>query len=183
MNPKPKPIDQEPECPNPHAKGDFAQDRTLASRAGAKLGWRNRCPLESYFERGMLNGGHGTALNRFSAGELYRNRYKEVEPHGTDSTQVERVMSSHKGDYSILEKAEKAKWLLAVDSHMGRNDRQIIRQVCGDDRWPSEAIGDILGPTYRKATAPRFCEALDSLIEAMETVRRLGMKFSTVRTA
>lgn len=178
---QPKPI-PEPEMPTPHAKGDFVQDRALGANAGAKKGWRNRCPLESYYERGMLNGGREPALNRFAAGDEYRRRYKEVEPSGKDSTQVEKVMSSHRGDYSILDKAEKSKWLLAVDSHLGRNDRHIIRKVCGDDLWPSEVIGDICGPAYRKAIAPRFCEALDNLIYAMETVRRDGVKFNIGRS-
>jgi hypothetical protein len=63
-------------------------------------------------------------------------------------------------------------WLRAVDSGLGEEDRRIVRLVCGEGWFPSEAIRAAFGHDhYKFAIVPRFNEALDHLIEAIAKAR------------
>jgi hypothetical protein len=64
------------------------------------------------------------------------------------------------------------KRIIAVDCYLKKQDRAIIRHVCGEGWWPSVAVRDACGEHYDKAVVPRFCEALDNLIEAIDAARR-----------
>ena len=68
--------------------------------------------------------------------------------------------------------ADATKRIIAIDSHLKEQVRAIIRRVCGEGWWPSEAVREACGEHYDKAIVPRFCEALDNLIEAIEAARR-----------
>jgi hypothetical protein len=59
-------------------------------------------------------------------------------------------------------------WLRAVESGLGEEDRRIVRLVCGEGWFPSEAVRAAFGHNhYKYAVVPRFNEALDHLIEAI----------------
>lgn len=46
--------------------------------------------------------------------------------------------------------------------------------VCGENYRLSEAVLSACGKSYSRSVMPRFREALDALIEAVETIRREG---------
>ena len=60
--------------------------------------------------------------------------------------------------------------LAAIDARLGERDRRIVRMVCGEGFWPSEAIRAVCAD-YKHTIAARFREALDALVEAFEMGR------------
>lgn len=187
MTPKPLPQDQEekPEGPADLSKGDYVQDRPLATRAGAKMGWRHRAPIEKAFEEGQLKWpGRAFAAQRLEAGLDYARATRKAQKKTRDSTQnLDRVMGEMHDDVSILESGRAGRWVASVDSHLSHNDRQIVRRVCGLEEKPSEVIPSVCGAGMSKSVAARFCEALDNLIDAMETVKREPGRFNLSREA
>ena len=62
--------------------------------------------------------------------------------------------------------------LIMVESRMSERDRGIVRLVCGEGFWPSEAVRQICGPDYKHVIPARLREALDGLVEAFAERRR-----------
>ena len=60
-----------------------------------------------------------------------------------------------------------------LDYHydMSPRDRQIVRLVCGEGFFPSEAVRQVCAD-YKHTIPARLREALDGLVEAMEAARR-----------
>ncbi len=70
-------------------------------------------------------------------------------------------------------KADAMAKLAAIDAGLTPRDRRIVRHVCGEGWWPSEAVREACGHAhYANAVTPRFIEALDSLIEAIAAAKR-----------
>lgn len=176
----PKP--QEPEAPA-RVTDMHTQDRALRGHAGEKLGWTKLSPFEKAHRKGQLvdrwkcKDKDSTeqqaviAVNRYQAGKHFTEAWKMAEatwPSGSDLNRV-RVVGI---PGSFCDHAIDAKNLLrSIEAHMGRRDWMIIRRVCGEDYAIGETVAS-LSPAYGDSTLARFREALDSLIEAMETVRR-----------
>ena len=168
----------EPDSP-PSLRAGHVQDRILSPVAGAKKGWRNEheSALAAYYARGLLTGGDGrvTASMRLEAGEEYRRLYELLERSGKDSTQ--RLLSGVGGGEAFtIAQADASTKLVSINSHIGANDRTILRRVCYENYWPSVVIRD-LDPGYRDAIVPRFREALDALILAVHEAKKSGWKF------
>jgi hypothetical protein len=90
---------------------------------------------------------------------------------GRDSTDINLVSGG--AALSLTQAMAGAiKRIIVVDSHLKKQDRAIVRRVCGEGLWPSKAVREACGEHYDKATLPRFCEAPDNLIEAIEAARR-----------
>lgn len=60
--------------------------------------------------------------------------------------------------------------LKRIEDRMGKNDAKLVRMVCDEGFWPSEAVRSI-DPGYRDATVPRFREAMDALVVAFDPTR------------
>jgi hypothetical protein len=138
--------------------------------------WRNvgEHPLTYIFEKGQLARGSArySADDRYAAGNLYRALCETVARSGRDCLDLELV--SRPTGFQISEAKANAMQILArVDRRLKPLDRKIVRQVCGDGRWPSEVVRGACGHNfYQKVALPRFIEALDELIDAMRAARR-----------
>jgi hypothetical protein len=168
----------------PVIAGDHVQNRAfvieIADRAGqAKRviapgkGWRRLSPLEQAFLRGQLAGGAARhdARARFEAGKRYGEMFALAQSSGRDSTDLDRISKSGGGASLSDSQASAIRRLIAVDSRMSANDRAIVRLVCGEGFFPSEAVRQVCAD-YRHTIPARLREALDGLVEAMESARR-----------
>ena len=149
--------------------------RNISARAGAKKAWRNDAehPLSLAYAKGQLIRGNErhSSQQRFEAGDEYRLLFETMHRSGRDSTDI-NLVSGGTALSLTQAMADAIKRIIAIDSHLKKQDRAIVRRVCGEGWWPSEAVREACGEHYDKATVPRFCEALDNLIEAIEAARR-----------
>jgi hypothetical protein len=152
---------------------DHVRDRALSANAGAQKAWRRLSPLEAAFERGQLGGGSPLydAQRRLQAGVDYVRLFALAQSSGRDSTDLDRIDGAAAGDGFSETQARAAHALGEIDRRMNARDRQIVRMVCAEGHFPSEAVR-IACNDYRHTVPSRFREALDSLIEAMEAARR-----------
>lgn len=162
-------------------------NRKLFSENGkeiiGKKGCRKWSPLEAAYARGQLGAlDSGMARDRLTAGLSYSTLYDTAQSAGRDSTQAFGASRSSGSGGIGNAQADAIMALVAIDSHMGSRDRLIVRSVCGEGHFPSEAVA-MVAPGYAKATTPRFCEALDALCEAMERHKRQPRKFNGGVTA
>jgi hypothetical protein len=147
-------------------------ERTLET---GRKGWRNIAehPLTYIFAKGHLVKGNArySADDRYKAGNLYRALCETVARSGRDCLDIELI--SRPTGFQISEAKANAMHILSrIDAGLKPTDRTIVRHVCGDGRWPSEAVRDACGHNfYKKVALPRFIEALDNLIEAMRAAR------------
>jgi hypothetical protein len=154
-------------------RADHVRDRPLSVTAGAAIAWRRLSPLEAAYERGQLGGGSPKydGQKRLAAGEAYARLYARSQASGRDSTDFDRI-SGGSGMCALSEGQARASQLLSkIEQQMNSRDRLIVRMVCGEGYFPSEAVRTACND-YRHTVASRFREALDSLIEAMENLRR-----------
>jgi hypothetical protein len=162
-------------------RAEHVKDRAVAPTAGAPRAWRVRSWLEYAYERGQFDDGEGNALgrtfrakHRFAAGETYAKLFMVAQSSGKDSTNLDRIASVSTRAPLTERQAEAIRSLAAIESHMGARDKAIVRMVCGENYRLSEAVLSACGKSYRHSVTLRFREALDALIEALETVRRAG---------
>jgi hypothetical protein len=144
-------------------------DRGLSIVAGAPKGCRNvhESELAMYAARGHLQGGKYTTPERESAGDYYRELFEAMSKSARDSTQLE-VTSRSGFDAPVTEnQAAAIRTLIKIDRYLSMNDRMLVRLVCTADWTPAHAVKRI-DPKYEDCVAPRFREALDSLIVAIE---------------
>ena len=162
------------------------QDRAFRNNGGqivvGQSAWRKLTPLEAAYAKGQLAGGSDryTAMQRRDAGQRYADIFDACHSAGRDSTQALNISRSSGGLPISQAQGEALRALAAIHSHMGERDRLIVTRVCGEGYWPSEAIRSICGD-YKHTIAARFREALDTLIEAMETARRNPGAFNISR--
>ena len=145
--------------------------RALGTGAGAKRAWRNDAehPLTLAYAKGQLMRGNEkhSAMQRYQAGDAYRAAYEASQRKTRDSTDM-NVVSGGKGEGVTERMIDASAWLNAVDSQLTDEDRRVVRMVCGEACFPSEAVRAAFGHDhYKYAVVPRFNEALDHLIEAI----------------
>ena len=143
--------------------------RALGPQAGAGKAWRNDAehPLSLALAKGQLIRGKDchTPRIRFGAGDLYRMVYEAACPRGRDEL---RLPTGGIGQPVNDRMIDASRWLKAVEIQLNQEDRTIVRLVCGEGFWPSEAVRAAAGHShYDKAVVPRFNEALDHLVEAI----------------
>ena len=137
-------------------------------------GWRRLSPLEQAFLRGQLAGGAPAhdAEARFEAGKRYGGMFAIAQSSGRDSTDMDKITGSGAASHSISDsQADAIRRLIQVDMVLSARDRAIVRMVCGQGFFPSEAVRQVCAD-YRHTIPARLREALDALVEAFETVRR-----------
>lgn len=149
------------------------QDRALSDDFGAAKGWRIVAPLDAAFERGQLGGGNPrfNAEQRLEAGRYYERLSAATQTSGRDSTNIEHIGSTAPA-MGLTETQARAMRLLAeIDRRLNSRDRLIVRMVCAEGHFPSDAVRTACND-YRHTVPSRFREALDSLIEAVAAARR-----------
>lgn len=143
------------------------KDRPVGKGAGAKLGWRKWTPLEAAFEQGKLSGGavKYDARARLAAGLRFADIWDRSEPGGRDSTQAMNGSRGTGGGLPLSHRQLEAKSELArIRDKMGKRDFIIIRMVCGEGYFPSEAV-KLVSEEYKFSVWARFREAMDALVE------------------
>jgi hypothetical protein len=171
----------EPEAPA-IVRADHVQDRPASSIACGPKAWRRASVLELAYERGQLDDGEGDgrkrafkAKCRFDAGEAYAKLFLTAQSSGTDSTDLDRIMSVSGTRVALTTRqAEAIRALAAIESRIGTRDRRIVRMVCGENFHLSEAVIAACGKSYRHSVVARFREALDALLDSLEVARPGG---------
>jgi len=154
----------------------FHVKRPVGILAGARTAWKNIAehPLTLAFEKGQLGRGDPrySPEMRLAAGNQYRELCEQLASSGRDSTDMDRIIGGG-ADHALSEfRVDAIRKLAAIDRNMKSRDRKIVRHVCGDGWWPSEAVRDACGHEhYDRGCIPRFVEALDALIEAIHFVK------------
>jgi len=136
--------------------------------------WRRLSPLEQAYLRGQLGGGSARhdAEARFQAGQRYGGMFALAQATGRDSTNLDKITGSGASSHSISDsQADAIRRLIQVDMALGVRDRAIIRMVCGEGFFPSEAVRQVCAD-YKHTIPARLREALDALVEAFEATRR-----------
>lgn len=136
--------------------------------------WRRLSPLEQAFLRGQLAGGSARhdAEARLQAGKRYGGMFAVAQSTGRDCTNLDKITGSGAGSHSISDsQAEAIRRLILVEMKLGARDRAIVRMVCGQGFFPSEAVRQVCAD-YKHTIPARLREALDALVEAFEAVRR-----------
>lgn len=154
-------------------------DRDISPVAGAPKAWRSESTLEAAYDQGKLQGGNSkySAEARYEAGLHYMRIFLTSEASGKDSTQAMNISRSSRAGYENTAQSKAWTDRLAIESHLGQRDRIIVRLVCGENYWPSEAVR-LVCQDYKDTVSARFREALDALVEAIETARRYPKKFN-----
>ena len=158
-------------------RADHVRERPAKDDHGkpitGKTAWKRLSPLESSYDKNQLAGGSPKYLahQRYEAGAQYAKLWALSQSSGRDSTDMDRVSKSGAGASLSQSQADAMRSLVGIHMHLGERDRAIVRMVCGEGYWPSEAVRTICAD-YRDAVVPRFREALDALIEAMAVARK-----------
>lgn len=155
-----------------------ATDREMRPITGT-VACRKWTPLFAQFNQGKLAGGSDKydATARVNAGEYYEKLWDAAQEPGRDSTQAMNISRSVGAGGISQERSDAIRDLVAIESHLGQRDRIIIRMVCGQRFFPSEAVRTVCND-YKDSVTARFRESLDSLIEAIEAARRAPKRFN-----
>lgn len=153
-----------------------ARSRLLGAQAGAPRGFVNNheSTLDRYASKGLLasqSESHSdiTSELRVTAGHAFRRLCERSRGSTRDSSQL--VISGARSPGCISDDSAMAKNdLKRIEDRMGKNDAKLVRMVCDEGFWPSEAVRSI-DPGYRDATVPRFREAMDALVVAFDPTR------------
>ena len=150
------------------------QDRELTTVAGGPRGWRKLSPLQVAHQKNQLAGGNPNyhAHQRYEAAMIYTAYFDTAQPNLPSSSDFDRVRGAGNGLPLSQAYCNATQALIAIESHLGRADRTIVRKVCGEGETLANAVRLACGPDFAKATLARFREALDALIEAEEAARR-----------
>jgi hypothetical protein len=178
-----KPARTEPEVLGPAiVTALHEQDREVSTVAGSQKGWSVKQPWEQALSRGRL--AHGstkyTPEMREMAWRDYAVLWWRRFPRGKDSTQGLSVSGGAADAGSLAQSQIDAMRLLESLEGRGTNpcgrplsvrDTVLVKMVCGEGFSVPEAVR-MIQPSYKFSTWPRFCEALDALIEAFTEGRR-----------
>jgi hypothetical protein len=154
----------------------FAKDRKLSKVAGSGEGYRALFDWDRALDQGRLNHGSDkySARQRAQAWSDYNTLWIKRYPSGRDSSQGLSVtggrmepgcLAAGQIDAMRVLEALEGRGPSPYKRPLGQRDAIIIKLICGEGATPSEAVR-LIQPSYRYAVWPRFCEALDSLIEA-----------------
>lgn len=165
------------------------QDRTLSIVAGAVLGWTNLegSPIAQAHENGALvapsekdktkkwspkfNGNV-----RWLAMRDYAEIHHLAQPGSRDSTNLD-IVSGGGGCFIAEAQSDAIKKLIAVKSWMAEKDRIIVQRLAGG--WSlAGAVREACGEEFKFSVRARVRDALDSLIQAMESARRNEWRFT-----
>lgn len=152
--------DSEPEMPTPHAHGDFVQDRALSTRAGAKMGWRNRRPSE----RALLDG--KIDHDEMAAWEAYSGFFDAIGRSGKDS--LELVTGGGSGIPFTQSQVDAIRIIQKIEAKLCPQHRLIVRKLCGEGYTMAQACKAAKVSAYKTNDTVRL--ALSKLCVAIQGV-------------
>jgi hypothetical protein len=138
-----------------------------------RWGVRADHPLTRAYERGQLASGRRdvTPRDRYEAGLVYRGLYEDL--HGSNIalsklTRVNGGVTEARAGERICAARE---LLTRIESRLSADNAFLIRRICGEGAWPSEAVRERY-EKFEKFVVPRLCMALDDLVDAVAGRRR-----------
>ena len=143
----------------------------LNPEAPAKVrrwGVKDDHPLTKAWERGQLALGRRniTPRDRYEAGLVYRGLYEDLHGSNIALSKLTRVNGST-CEARASERICAARDLLSrIEARLSADNAFIIRRVCGEGAWPSEAVRERY-QNFEKFVIPRLCMALDDLVDAV----------------
>lgn len=149
------------------------KDRVLKHYAGSPSAWRKMTQLEHAYQQERLGAkGSKAAYRRLCAGNQYTELWDCAQTAGRDST-ANFDLGRSMGSGTPLSEAQRdaIRDLVTIEMRLGRNDRTIIRSVCGTGHSPSDAM-KLAGLCTDTHTTARLCEALDTLADVCERMHR-----------
>lgn len=163
------------------------QDRNLSVVAGQAKGWSNleESPIALAFIEWGLSSRHENYSPKFNGKArweaicAYDEIHHAANPSGRDSTDLDIVSGG--GGFPISEsKSDGIKKLIAVKSWMAEKDRVIIQRLV--EGWSlAGAVREACGEEFKFSVRARVRDALDALIQALESARRNEWKFTMRR--
>lgn len=160
------------------------QDRTLSIVAGAALGYRNLegSPIAIAYEDWGLSGKdekwsptfNGEA--RWQAVCAYDEIHHTANPSGRDSSDMDIVSGG--GGFPIAEaQSDAIKKLIALKSWLAERDRIIVESLING--WSlAGAVRVACDEEFKFSVRARVRNALDALIQALESARRSEWRFT-----
>lgn len=148
-----------------------------------KEAYREICQFKQALDAGKLDDPESkyTAHDRYLVAKGYEKYFAQSEATGTvDSTQKLNIVRSSKPGDGNTDRTHAWNMRLALEARLGERDRIIIRSVCGQGHSPAEGVR-LVSTGYKHTVWARFREALDSLCEAFEAVRKQPGVFSMER--
>lgn len=146
------------------------QDRTLSKVAGSPQGWRKMSIIEHAYQHERLGEKDSNAArDRLSAAVFFTKIWDCAQKAGRDST-ASLNAGGYGGSGAPLSEAQQSaiRRLVAIEMHLGRNDRMIVRGVCAWGYTLNEAVHDLAKLQRDTRVSGRVCEALDALADAIE---------------
>lgn len=146
------------------------QDRTLSKVAGSPQGWRKMSVIEHAYEHERLGAKDSNgARDRLSAATFFTKIWDCAQKAGRDSTASLNAGGYGGSGLPLTEAQQSAiRRLVAIEMHLGRNDRMIVRGVCAWGYTLNEAVHDLAKLQRDTRVSGRVCEALDALADAIE---------------
>ena len=133
-----------------------------------RWGVKDDHPLTRAWERGQLEAGRRdvSPRDRYEAGLLYRGLYEDIHGSNIALSKLTRV-NGGLAEARAGERLCAARDLLArIEGRMSTDNAFLIRRVCGEGAWPSEAVRERY-QGFEKFVVPRLCCALDELVDAV----------------
>lgn len=152
------------------------QDRTLSKVAGSPQGWRKMSIIEHAFEQERLGAKDSNkARERLSAATFFTKIWDCSQRAGRDSTASLNAGGYGGSGLPLTEAQQSAiQRLVAIEMHLGRNDRLIVRGVCAWGYSLNEAVHELAKLQRDTRVSGRVCEALDALADAIERTDKRG---------
>lgn len=163
------------------------QDRTLSVVAGKAKGWSNleESPIALAFIEWGLSSRHENYSPKFNGKArweaicAYDEIHHAANPSGRDSTDLDIVSGG--GGFPISEsRSDGIKKLIAVKSWMAEKDRVIIQRLM-EGYSLAGAVKAACNDQFKFSVRARVRDALDSLIQALESARRNDWRFTMRR--
>lgn len=154
------------------------QDRETSTVAGAPRAWRRLSQLEHAYHLERLGArDSGEARDRLDAGRTFTTIWDAAYSAGSDSTQAIGSPGVFRKLPFSERQREALRRLAAIELHLGVRDITILRAVLAHGHSPKEAIALARLCKDTRVTA-RFCEALDSLADAIERTEKSGPRWA-----
>src|SRR6185437_5288587 len=155
-------------------------------------------PLQGEYEEELIGGGHGhakrlrridehpltlayargklgkvnsqQAVDRYTAGDIFRSHYERRGRSGRDSTELSVGGGSGRTPWTQVQ-ANAIHAVAGIERDMYRPNFVIVEKFCGEG-WSMSASVDAANIDYDpKAVVNRVCEALDDLVSVVSTTK------------
>lgn len=149
------------------------QDVETSKVVGSPRAWRKLTVMQQAYRQGRLGPIKSEcALARVDAANQYTDWWFSSQRASRDSTALLLAgRCGGKGEPASETVREAQARISAIENHLGRNDRAIVRSVCVMGHTIAEAMV-VAGLPKETRVSPRLIEAMDALIDAIERTDR-----------